>query len=112
DGALAACRRSVDRNHQVPRRREVRPPERRVVRCCLLRQGARFDRAISLWQGAPPNAGRSPRQTTFTGVEIDMVKREWGGKRTCPKCSTRFYALGKDAPVHCINCGTDFVPDP
>ena len=41
-----------------------------------------------------------------------MVKPEWGTKRTCPKCSTRFYDLGKDDPVHCINCGTDFVPDP
>ena len=41
-----------------------------------------------------------------------MVKPEWGAKRTCPKCSTRFYDLGKDDPVHCIECGTDFVPDP
>jgi uncharacterized protein (TIGR02300 family) len=41
-----------------------------------------------------------------------MVKPEWGTKRTCPKCSTRFYDLGADDPVHCINCGTDFVPDP
>jgi len=41
-----------------------------------------------------------------------MVKPEWGTKRTCPKCSTRFYDLGNDDPVHCINCGTDFVPEP
>jgi uncharacterized protein (TIGR02300 family) len=41
-----------------------------------------------------------------------MVKPEWGTKRTCPKCSTRFYDLGKEDPVHCINCGTDFVPEP
>jgi uncharacterized protein (TIGR02300 family) len=41
-----------------------------------------------------------------------MVKPEWGTKRTCPKCSTRFYDLGKDDPVHCIECGTDFIPDP
>ena len=27
-----------------------------------------------------------------------MVKPEWGAKRTCPKCSTRFYDLGKDDP--------------
>src|SRR6185436_5757823 len=37
---------------------------------------------------------------------------EWGAKRTCPKCSTRFYDLGNDNPVHCIECGTDFVPEP
>ena len=41
-----------------------------------------------------------------------MVKPEWGTKRTCPKCATRFYDLGKDNPVHCIECGTDFVPEP
>jgi uncharacterized protein (TIGR02300 family) len=40
-----------------------------------------------------------------------MVKPEWGSKRTCPKCSTRFYDLGHDNPVHCINCGTDFMPE-
>ena len=41
-----------------------------------------------------------------------MVKPEWGTKRTCPKCSTRFYDLGKNEPVHCIECGTDWVPEP
>jgi uncharacterized protein (TIGR02300 family) len=41
-----------------------------------------------------------------------MVKPEWGSKRTCPKCSTRFYDLGHEDPVHCINCGTDFIPEP
>src|SRR5213592_42114 len=53
------------------------------------------------------------RDTTFyTGVQTLMVKPEWGTKRTCPKCSTRFYDLGTDDPVHCIECGTDFVPEP
>src|SRR5206468_2376166 len=47
-----------------------------------------------------------------TGVEPTMVKPEWGTKRTCPKCSTRFYDLGAEDPVHCISCGTDFVPEP
>ena len=41
-----------------------------------------------------------------------MVKPEWGTKRTCPKCSTRFYDLGKADPVHCIECGADWVPEP
>ena len=41
-----------------------------------------------------------------------MVKPEWGTKRTCPKCSTRFYDLGNDEPVHCIECGADFMPEP
>ena len=41
-----------------------------------------------------------------------MVKPEWGTKRTCPKCSTRFYDLGSDEPVTCIECGNAWVPEP
>ena len=40
-----------------------------------------------------------------------MVKPEWGHKRTCPKCATRFYDLGKEDPVTCIECGTQFLPE-
>ena len=41
-----------------------------------------------------------------------MVKPEWGAKRTCPKCATRFYDLGKDDPVTCIECGNAWMPEP
>ncbi|MEO5773556.1 MAG: TIGR02300 family protein [Sphingomicrobium sp.] len=41
-----------------------------------------------------------------------MVKPEWGTKRTCPKCSTRFYDLGNDEPVQCIECGNSWNPEP
>jgi uncharacterized protein (TIGR02300 family) len=41
-----------------------------------------------------------------------MVKPEWGTKRTCPKCAARFYDLGKDEPVNCIECGNVWTPDP
>ena len=41
-----------------------------------------------------------------------MVKPEWGTKRTCPKCATRFYDLGKDDPVTCISCGQAWEPEP
>ena len=41
-----------------------------------------------------------------------MVKPEWGTKRTCPKCATRFYDLGNDDPVTCINCGVHWNPEP
>lgn len=41
-----------------------------------------------------------------------MVKPEWGTKRTCPKCSTRFYDLGKEDPVTCIECGAAWEPEP
>jgi uncharacterized protein (TIGR02300 family) len=41
-----------------------------------------------------------------------MIKPEWGTKRTCPKCATRFYDLTKDEPVTCINCGFAWEPEP
>lgn len=41
-----------------------------------------------------------------------MVKPEWGTKRTCPKCATRFYDLRKDEPVTCIECGESWNPEP
>src|SRR3546814_18210589 len=41
-----------------------------------------------------------------------MVKPEWGTKRTCPKCGTRFYDLGMDDPVQCIECGNAWQPEP
>lgn len=41
-----------------------------------------------------------------------MAKPEWGTKRTCPKCGERFYDLGKDDPVSCIECGEEWDPEP
>jgi len=41
-----------------------------------------------------------------------MIKPEWGTKRACPKCGTRFYDLGKDDPVTCIECGVNWEPEP
>ncbi len=41
-----------------------------------------------------------------------MAKPEWGKKRSCPECGTRFYDLGKDDPVTCIECGHEWVPEP
>ncbi|WP_431470907.1 TIGR02300 family protein [Sphingosinithalassobacter sp. LHW66-3] len=41
-----------------------------------------------------------------------MVKPEWGTKRACPKCGTRFYDLQKDDPVTCIACSYAWEPEP
>ena len=41
-----------------------------------------------------------------------MVKAEWGSKRSCPKCAERFYDLGKEDPVTCIECGNEWYPEP
>lgn len=36
-----------------------------------------------------------------------MTKAEWGAKRLCPKCATRFYDLTQD-PATCPNCDNVF----
>lgn len=41
-----------------------------------------------------------------------MAKPEWGTKRSCPKCGERFYDLGKEDPVTCIECGEEWTPEP
>ena len=41
-----------------------------------------------------------------------MVKPEWGTKRACPKCGTRFYDLTNDEPVTCISCSYSWEPEP
>ena len=41
-----------------------------------------------------------------------MAKPEWGAKHGCPKCGTRFYDLGKDDPVTCIECENQWYPEP
>lgn len=41
-----------------------------------------------------------------------MVKPEWGAKHGCSKCGTRFYDLGKDDPITCIECGHAWHQEP
>ena len=41
-----------------------------------------------------------------------MIQPEWGTKRACPKCATRFYDLTKDDPITCINCGYAWQAEP
>ncbi|MDF2231908.1 TIGR02300 family protein [Albimonas sp. CAU 1670] len=36
-----------------------------------------------------------------------MAKPEWGAKRVCPSCQTRFYDLMRD-PAPCPSCGASF----
>ncbi len=39
-----------------------------------------------------------------------MPKTEWGVKRTCPNCDTRFYDLQRE-PIQCPECGATFNVD-
>ncbi|HZU89252.1 MAG TPA: TIGR02300 family protein [Stellaceae bacterium] len=39
-----------------------------------------------------------------------MAKPEWGTKRICPACNTRYYDLLRE-PVVCPKCGTPYDPE-
>lgn len=39
-----------------------------------------------------------------------MVKPEWGLKRICPNCGTRYYDFGRE-PATCPACGTVYDPE-
>ena len=45
-----------------------------------------------------------------TRMRLSMPKDEWGVKRTCPECQTRFYDLTND-PMTCPACGAELTPD-
>jgi uncharacterized protein (TIGR02300 family) len=39
-----------------------------------------------------------------------MVKPEWGMKRICPNCGTRYYDMQRE-PVMCPKCGAAYDPE-
>ena len=39
-----------------------------------------------------------------------MTKPEWGTKRVCQSCATRFYDMRR-SPIECPKCGTIFDPE-
>ena len=39
-----------------------------------------------------------------------MAKPEWGKKRICPSCGTKYYDF-KNSPIICPSCGAEFDPD-
>src|SRR5215472_12546809 len=43
-------------------------------------------------------------------MEPSVVKAEWGTKRICPSCGTRYYDLLRK-PVLCPRCSTPFDPE-
>ena len=46
-----------------------------------------------------------------TGLwRFNVAKAEWGQKRICPSCSSRYYDMKKNPPV-CPSCGTVFDPE-
>ena len=42
--------------------------------------------------------------------EAMVAKAEWGMKRLCPNCGTRYYDMRRD-PIVCPHCGSPFDPE-
>src|ERR1700681_1324535 len=53
-----------------------------------------------------------PRRRDFAELQWErmVAKPEWGSKRICPSCGTRYYDLLRD-PVVCPKCSTPFDPE-
>jgi uncharacterized protein (TIGR02300 family) len=70
---------------------------------CIFRRRFPFDRAALLWQCAPDRFHE-------TSTERMVAKPEWGTKRICPSCGTRYYDLLRE-PVICPHCSTPYDPE-
>src|SRR3954451_4993932 len=51
-----------------------------------------------------------PVKTATISQGAIVAKPEWGTKRICPSCGTRYYDLMRD-PVVCPKCSTPFDPE-
>ena len=53
-----------------------------------------------------------PRRRNFTELHWEQMvaKPEWGSKRICPSCGTRYYDLLRE-PVICPKCSTPYDPE-
>ena len=58
--------------------------------------------------------GNWPSVTVPGGAEAEtetsVAKAEWGTKRLCPNCGTRYYDMRHD-PIVCPRCGAAFDPE-
>ena len=54
--------------------------------------------------------GNAPSRLGETSMERMVAKPEWGTKRICPSCGTRYYDLLRE-PVLCPKCSTPYDPE-
>jgi uncharacterized protein (TIGR02300 family) len=50
------------------------------------------------------------RRSGETSMERSVARLEWGTKRICPTCGTRYYDLLRE-PVICPKCDTPYDPE-
>src|SRR3954451_18864556 len=51
-----------------------------------------------------------PVKTATISQGAIVAKPEWGTKRICPSCGTRYYDMTRD-PIVCPKCSTPFDPE-
>jgi uncharacterized protein (TIGR02300 family) len=63
--------------------------------------------------GYSPRASRlSPARDHLIEEGTPVAKPEWGTKRICPSCGTRYYDFGKGlGEIECPKCHTQFDPE-
>jgi uncharacterized protein (TIGR02300 family) len=97
--------------------RPVSPPPRRaisgfdamnrsikvVLSAFLVRAHFGFDRDGGSWQLPPSKTARDR-------LEHPVAKSEWGTKRICQNCGTKFYDLQREHIV-CPKCQTEYDPE-
>jgi uncharacterized protein (TIGR02300 family) len=71
-----------------------------------------FDRLRRLWQWRARHRGDKALHARHPKLRKGAIvaKPEWGTKRICPSCGTRYYDLMRD-PVVCPKCSTPFDPE-
>src|SRR6266404_293942 len=52
----------------------------------------------------------APSRSSEISMERSVAKPEWGTKRICPTCGTRYYDLLRE-PVICPKCDTPYDPE-
>jgi uncharacterized protein (TIGR02300 family) len=61
-------------------------------------------------RGNRPPLGRARGINGGISGAIDVAKPEWGLKRICHSCGTRYYDMRR-ATITCPKCGTEFDPE-
>jgi uncharacterized protein (TIGR02300 family) len=82
---------------------------RPICRCSAARSPDGLTLVLFLTGRHPCGNGASSRLDE-TSMEQMVAKPEWGTKRICPSCGTRYYDLLRE-PVICPKCSTAYDPE-
>lgn len=67
-------------------------------------------KATKTAKAAPAAKSSAPVSKPATPVATPVTPATLGQKRSCPKCSTKFYDFGKN-PIICPKCGAEVDPE-